>query len=413
MIGSVSIGVPIAPSLSGGSTPPSHGVTATTIRVGIPYEDYTDVRKFGVTLDQGNFPDAYNALIADMNAHGGIDGRRIVPFLVPVSPVGTAPAATVCTQLTEDDKVLVVIFPIQPDCYLRDHDTPTINGYFQSVQALGGVPNFSLWPPPAVFDRLQLAVFKRHGVFAGKQVGLFAGGVTDKSELRAVQSILGSLHVPVAQTAVEDASVGDASALNQQFSAIAERFKSTGVNEVIAVGTGSFSWPENLHGIQSSYDPPWVATNAPALETAVVNGSPISSRYLKNVVSSSPTPPNSLIWRTPSMERCARVVHKAYPTDRFTPPTSSQTGSDQSFFAVEAACINLSLFATIAEAAGKNLTTSSFIQGGFRLRNVLISGSKTPISFGPGRPYVIGPVYPVTYDPTHNSFKFSTSSATK
>ena len=132
------------PSLSGDSSPPGNGVTATTIRVGIPYLDLSALWKVGVKLDQGNYPDAYNALIADMNAHGGIDGRRIVPYLVPVSPLGTAPAATACTQLTEDYKVLVAIFPDQPDCYRQVHGTPTINGTFQSAQALGGVPTSAL-----------------------------------------------------------------------------------------------------------------------------------------------------------------------------------------------------------------------------------------------------------------------------
>ena len=59
-----------------GRSTTSQGVTATTIRVGIPYVDLSAVRQFGITLDQGNFPDAYNALIANLNAHGGIDGRR-------------------------------------------------------------------------------------------------------------------------------------------------------------------------------------------------------------------------------------------------------------------------------------------------------------------------------------------------
>jgi hypothetical protein len=402
----------IAPSLSGASSPANQGVTTTTIRVGIPYLDVSSLLKLGVALDQGNIPDAYNALIADMNAHGGIHGRRIVPYFVPVSPIGTAPATTACTELTEDDRVLVALFPLQPDCYLLGHDTPTINGLSQSAQGLRGAPNFSLWPPAAIYDRRQLSVYKRYGIFAGKRLGLFAGGLTDQGELRAVQTILGSLHVPVVQTAVQDASSGAASASDQQFSVIAQRFHEAGVNEVIAVGSGSFFWPLSLQGIQSSYNPPWVATNAGTLEAAVLRGSLTSAKYLSGVRTSSPTPSNAVFWRTPYVQRCARVVHKAYPTDKITPPTDPQIASDESFLAVENACIGLDLFATIAKAAGENLTTSSFIEAGYRLRNVSVPGMVTPISFGPRRSYVIGPVYLVTYDPTHRSLKYSASSAT-
>jgi hypothetical protein len=181
---------------------------------------------------------------------------------------------------------------------------------------------------------------------------------------------------------------------------------------VVAIGTGSYVWPKSLQAIQSSYNPPWVATNEGALETAVLTASSISARYLTNLLTSSPTPPNDLFWRTPAEQRCARVVHEAYPTDKITPPKNPQTGPDESYFAVEAACINLGLFAAIAKAAGKNLTTSSFIEAGYRLRKAVIPGLLAPISFGPKRSYVIGPVYPVTYDPTHNSLKYSTSSLT-
>ena len=52
------------------ATAPTQAVTATTIRVGIPYVDLAAVRQFGITLDQGSFPDAYNAIIANLNAHG-------------------------------------------------------------------------------------------------------------------------------------------------------------------------------------------------------------------------------------------------------------------------------------------------------------------------------------------------------
>jgi hypothetical protein len=400
------------PSASGGSLPASQGVTATTIRVGIPYLDLSAVWKFGVKLDQGNYPDAYNALIADMNAHGGIDGRRIVPYLVPVNPIGTAPAATACTQLTEDDRVLVAIFPVQPDCYLQEHHTPTVYGDFQGSRALGGVPNFTTAPPPSVYDRLELSVFKRRGIFHRKEVGLFAGDVTDQDELRVVQSTLRSLHVPVVQTAVLDTPIGAANGYDQQFSVIVQRFKEAGVNEVIAIGTGSYVWPHSLQAIQSSYNPRWVATNEGALEAVVLNGSSTPSKYLTDMLASNPYAPNTLFWHTPSEQHCARVVHRAYPTDKMTPPTNPQISPDESFFAVEAACISLGLFATIAKAAGKNLTTSSFIQAGYRLRNAVVPGLIAPVSFGPGRPYVIGTVYPVTYDATHHSMKYSTTSLT-
>ena len=397
-------------SASAATSPADQGVTGTTIRVGIPYVDLADVRQFGITLDQGSFPDAYDALVANLNAHGGVDGRRLVPYLAAVNPVGTAPAATACTQLSADDKIFVAINPEQPDCFLQQYQVPTIAGVLQNVGTTGGAPNFTLTPPPAAYDPVQLAVFAHQGVFKGKKVGLFAGQSTDQPELDVVRSTLHSLHVSVVQSAVDSAPPGDETATYQQAAVIAERFQADGVNEVVAVGTGSLIWPESLQANQSAYRPPFVATSESSLETAVLASS-IAPAYLTNVLTSSPVPSNYQIWHTPAVQQCARVVRRAYPDDQMTPPTNPISGSDQTFYAVESACINLALFTTIAKAAGTHLTAATFARAGYGLRHVAVSGAAAPVSFGPGRPYPLGTVIPVTYVAAKNVLQFATAPA--
>ena len=394
---------------AGQATPAGQGVTATTIRIGIPYIDLSAIRKFGITLDQGNYPDAYNAIIADLNAHGGVDGRKLVPYLLPVSPVGTAPAATACTQLGGDDKVFVAIAPFEPSCFLQD-SVPTIAGSYQGGPASGAAPNFTLTPPQVAYDPVQLEVFAHEGVFKGKRVGIFAGQSTDQVELHAAESALHSLHVPVVQTAVDAGAPGDQAAINQQANIIAQRFQSSGVNEVVAVGEGSLVWPDALQANQSTYHPPFVATNEGTIETAVLAAS-ISPTYLRGVLTSSPVPSNYQIWHTPFVQHCDRAVRKAYPDDKITPPTNPISGSDQTFYSVEAACINMALFTTIAKAAGKDLTRASFERAGYGLRDVSIPGAASPVSFGSGRSYPLGPVIVVTYDPAKNVLDFATSPA--
>ena len=385
------------------------GVTATTIRIGIPYIDFSAIRKFGITLDQGNFPDAYNAIITDLNAHGGVDGRKLVPYLLAVSPVGTAPAATACTQLDADDQIFAAIGPFEPSCFLQQ-GVPTIAGSYQEGPASGIAPNFTLTPPQAAYDPVQLKVFARNGVFRGKRVGIFAGQTTDQDELHIVESVLRSLHVSVVSTAVDSGASGDQAAINQDANIIAQRFQSSGVNEVVAVGEGSLVWPDALQANQSTYHPPFVATNEGTIETAVLAAS-ISPTYLRGVLTSSPVPSNYQIWHTPFVQHCAQVVRKAYPSDKITPPTNPISGSDQTFFSVESACINLALFSTIAKAAGKKLTVASFESAGYRLRNATIPGAASSVSFGPGRSYPLGSVILVTYDPAKNLLVFAGSAA--
>jgi hypothetical protein len=394
---------------AGATGPPSQGVTATTIRIGIPYIDFSAIRKFGITLDQGNYPDAYNAIIADLNAHGGVDGRKLVPYLLAVSPVGTAPAATACTQLDKDDGVFAAIAPFEPSCFLQQ-GVPTISGSYQEGPASGVAPNFTLTPPQVAYDPVQLKVFAHEGVFKGKKVGVFAGQITDQAELHVVESALRSLHVSVVATAVDAGAVGDQAAINQQANIIAQRFQSSGVDEVVAVGEGSLVWPDALQANQSTYHPPFVATVEGTIETAVLAAS-ISPTYLRGVLTSSPVPSNYQIWHTPFVQHCDQVVRKAYPSDKITPPTNPISGSDQTFFSVESACINMALFTTIAKTAGKNLTVANFEKAGYGLRNATIPGAASAVSFGPGRSYPLGPVIVVRYDPAKNVLDFARSAA--
>ncbi|HTU36830.1 MAG TPA: hypothetical protein VMF35_02370 [Acidimicrobiales bacterium] len=378
------------------------------IRVGIPYVDLSAVRKYGVTLDHGNYPDAYNALVANLNAHGGIDGRRVVPYLVAVNPVGTAPAASACTQLAADDKVFVAFAPQQPDCFLDQYGIPTINGVYQGVSTAQGAPNFTLQAPPLAYDPVQLAVFKRTGAFNGKKVGVFAGGVTDQREAAVVESSLKSLHVDVVDDAVDSAPTGDQAATYQDANVIAQRFRASGVNEVVAVGTGSLIWPDALQANQSTFNPPWVATNSGTVVTAAIASS-IQPAYLKNMVTSSAVLDNYQTWHQAADQQCYQVVHRAYPDDKITPPSNPITGSDQSFYAVEDACDNLALFTAIAKAAGKDLTRANFVRAGYALHGASIPGSAVPVSFGPSRPYPLGAVYVGHYDATKGSVQFARS----
>ena len=136
-----------------GAATTTQGVTASTIRIGIPYVDFAAVRALGVNLNPGNYADAYQALIANMNAHGGILGRHIVAYLDAVNPVGVAAGGHLVHATHEDDKIFVAIAPLMPDCYLADN-VPTINGsgLEQKTGIAGWAPNFTLTPPSSAYD---------------------------------------------------------------------------------------------------------------------------------------------------------------------------------------------------------------------------------------------------------------------
>jgi hypothetical protein len=402
--------VTVMGAAAAGAAASSQGVSTTTIRVGIPYVDLSSLASQGLKLNQGSFPDAYNALIANLNAHGGISGRKIVAYIDPVNPVGTAPAQTACTQLTQDDKVFVAVSPQEPDCYLQAN-TPVINGSLTASLPSGTTPNFTFSTPESAYDPLQFEVFAKKGIFKGKKVGIM-GATADAAIVKADQVALKKLHVDVVQTAINSAPTSDQNAIDQQDSAIIQRFKSAGVDEVVAAGSASAGWPQGLQANQSSYNPPWVAASSASLSGYIGGTTKPTSMYLTNMTSSSPTLADYQIWSDPEIQKCAGIVHKAFPSDHIATPTASSGGSDHSYVSVISACENVALFTDIAKAAGKNLTVATFTKAGYGLKNVVLPGSGGPVSFGPGRPYALGPVFMVAYDANTGTLKSATTSST-
>ena len=394
-----------ASPVAGAAGAPGQGVTGTTIRIGIPYINLSAVRQFGITLDQGNYPDAYNAIIADLNAHGGVDGRKLVPYLLAVSPVGTAPGATACTQLDEDDQVFIAIAPFEPACFLQQ-GVPTIVGVIPGRSGLRHRAELHADAAAGGLRPRAAQGVRSRGCVQGKEGRDIRGA--DHGRRRAPRRgnrLAFPSRLGVA-TAVDAGAPGDQTAINQQANIIAQHFKSSGVNEVVAVGEGSLVWPDALQANQSTYHPPFIATNEGTIETAVLAAS-ISPTYLRGLLTSSPVPSNYQIWHTPFVQHCDQVVRKAYPSDKITPPTNPISGSDQTFYSVESACINMALFSTIAKAAGKDLTVARFEKAGYGLRNATIPGAASSVSFGPGRSYPLGSVIVVTYDPAKNVLVFA------
>ena len=206
------------------ASPADQGVTSTTIRIGISVIDFAALRAVGVTLNDGNYRDAVNALTAYMNAHGGVDGRKVVPYFAEMNPANAASIDSSCSELTEDDKVFVVLFPVYPDCYQQTYNTPVIGGVLPGPLPASAAVDFSLLPPDAAYDPVELAAFENRGVFKGKKVGIFYGP-SDIAEAKVVQSDLKRLHVDVVLSADDSVPPTDTLAVDQDARTIALRFR--------------------------------------------------------------------------------------------------------------------------------------------------------------------------------------------
>ncbi|HVE63235.1 MAG TPA: hypothetical protein VNB94_05490 [Mycobacteriales bacterium] len=100
---------------AGGSAPVGPGVTATEIRLGIPY--CTDCSSGNAAAgavgeDTGDTRRYYNEALREVNSRGGVLGRKLVPVFHPVS-VSTdieQSRQQACETFTKDNKVLAIFF---------------------------------------------------------------------------------------------------------------------------------------------------------------------------------------------------------------------------------------------------------------------------------------------------------------
>ncbi len=389
------------------------GVTAKTIKVGITYPDVAAIKSL-INVDPGNYPDAYNALIDQINAHGGVGGRKIVPVYAPVDPLGTAGAATACTQLTEDDKVFVAMgFFQQVDtaCYLQVHDTPIIGASLTASQsAAARAPWFNTLISDSELVPKEMAIFKHEDAFAGKKVGVVATSA-DTVELGLVTSALKKLNVDVVQTAVNSVPDTDTAAQTAEYGSIAQKFESDGVDLVVAVGNAGNGWPASLQDDQSTYHPKFIATDYTDLDAYVANKAGYTQAILKGVLTAGSIPPANVAWDDPAMKSCVATIKKAFPSDNINSPVTATATTPVTYTAPEVACQQVALFEDIVKGAGKTLNNGTFVHGGQTLTHVNIPGGGGTFDYGGGHNDGDGPVFVYTWSPTSNKLVLKTTSS--
>ena len=106
------------------------GVTPDAIKVGVVYYDVSSLYSV-LHINNGDWVKAYNAIFDDINAHGGIHGRKLVPDIIGINPASQTAADAACVKITQDDKSFVAVGFFLNDnvlCYVNTNATATIGG---------------------------------------------------------------------------------------------------------------------------------------------------------------------------------------------------------------------------------------------------------------------------------------------
>jgi len=219
------------------------GVTSTEIKIGIALVDFNCVKDFvdSIRLNQDQ---VYQAFIDDINAKGGIAGRKIVPVYDSYCPIGSAGPLAVCTKLTEDDKVFAVLGTFvdfsgdAQTCIAKQHQRVLMT--FNLTQAVmdQSPPGLIIYPGATNERtvRIVLDLLQKQHTLTGKKAAVLGGTTEANTVNRTIVPGLKKLGVAMGSTAILTISGADTTAALTQLDSFIEKWKGEHVRAIFLSG---------------------------------------------------------------------------------------------------------------------------------------------------------------------------------
>jgi ABC-type branched-subunit amino acid transport system substrate-binding protein len=370
----------------GKPTASARGVTVDSIKLGFSYPDLEALAKTGLLkIDNGPYDEIVKAIVDDINARGGVNGRKLDVTVAKFSVLGNAEQLAACTKFTEDEKVFAVLGGFLTDvnlCVTQQHSTPLVSGYGtgfnQAALAKARAP-WVTWN--ASDERAVKALVKlldKQGRLNGKTIGVEGQTPQSKSLVDQTVKALKDAGYDVADTAIIDVDASDQQAFTAQDKLLAQRFKDKGVDAFFLVGgapTGSNYDAVDWH--------PSIFVPQTALITPTAFTSPFQKFPLVAGVAGSADPDAG--YDTPAMKQCRAAYKKATGKDVKTPTQETADGKSSGFSAMQQTCTAFQIFVEGAKAAGSNLTAASWEKGLESLGKIVLPASPVA-SFAPNKP---------------------------
>lgn len=231
------------------------GVTASTFTVGVIASDPST----NETLDNAGFsaastgdePAAWKAMADEINAKGGIAGRKLalVFHLLNLTDSPSTQGQAACERFTQDTKVAVVVsgyyYSSAHEC-LSAKGIPSLLGTNYGVDAIAARQNRTVvsWATP-LLDRIATTLPDAFAKLGALKKGTTAGIlVTDSAPFTRSAAKLGAAlskrGVKVVTQVMTDSSTGDYGAQTGDASSAVLRFRSAGVTEVLFLTHNAF-----------------------------------------------------------------------------------------------------------------------------------------------------------------------------
>ena len=219
------------------------GVTATTVKLGVPLVDFNCIKPFvdSVRVQQQQ---TYQLYIDNINAHGGLAGRQIQPVYETYCPIGNTQALAQCTKLTEDDKVFAVVGTFvdfsgdAQTCLTKNHHTPLLTFELTRAVINQSPPGLIIFAgaTPERTDTVLVDLLKKEHTLNGKKIAILGETTSQDVVTSSVEPALKTLGIPMGSTAILNITGSDTTAAQSQLDSFIERWKSEHVTALFVSG---------------------------------------------------------------------------------------------------------------------------------------------------------------------------------
>ena len=362
------------------------GVTEDTITVGVSMLDFALLKEINLSpAGWGDQQGIWEALIANLNANGGINGRTVEAVYEFYSPINPVDAERVCTALTEDNEVFAVLGGFvgpaagtADTCIAGLNDTILVGGEINAAElAQTSAPWYH--PEPTVeasTENLLGLLVQTDRLTDGMPVYVIAGRAAEGT-MDAVIAELEAHGADVVGSSIIEANDGETLAQNQQLEVILERFQQSGAETIMINGNPAAT----IRGIGAAGLNGKIAVwtnNSGGLNNL---GETITDRSIADGVLTALGPTDNEIYADPLYQSaCNDVIAAAIPDADLRAPTEYQKEEENWFNSTRRACRHLALFVEIATAAGVNLTHDSFRAAAESLSDFTLPGGASSLS---------------------------------
>ena len=330
------------------------GVTAEAIKIGIVIIDLAVIGR-----SNGDVEAKWQAVIDEVNASGGVLGRRLEPVYAFYSPLGDVETEAACVELTQDEQVFAAMGPLLSNlnCFTDVNETIFISTFSVSQEEFDRSKAVAIGPGalPARDAAIGVEALVGAGAFDGP-VAVHVAADTGSERDHYVDALVAAGIEVVSETAATDPG-GDAAAAEAEMQAFAQRWQADGAEIIFGVGSGAVL--DIVAGVdRSPYRPAIVFVGPVGFDTQLYRDLGYSTDPLEGAIALGSLGFEDLaLAGEPSVAACIERFEAASgETVLINPEPGEMVNLNTTIWACQA----VEIFTQIAAAAGADLTNESF-----------------------------------------------------